>query len=366
MAILARLESLISVAPDSTKTNSAPTLELTVAGWFTLFAATWELLFNRMFAYLGFYSGVGANGPLAWLATSGYLAMTVAGMMALVLVVPAGARLVTTRRLPGVWWRAVLFLISPTYLLVIFWAVFSDGLSPWLILAGYLTSILSAFFLSVLSVTRKIGPGRRRTMLALGLMVALQAFAWTALDFLEVDRFGDWGAVAIRAYLVSELLMVAIPVIGFFIFFLDSPRKLGAFIRRPHLTALFGALVATAVGLGVVLYTDDGGSFMSQVAYLSMGITLSVPGGPAVYLISLFFGSLLVGCLLFSFGRWKTDGRSQRLGLGLAFVWIAGLQPYRVYQFALMLLGFVLITLSMAEVSLPGDKGRDSVEDLLY
>lgn len=336
------------------------TMELTVAGWFLLVAAAWELLFNRLAHFLGVYSGVGTRGLLGWLATSGNFAMVATGVMSIAMYWLTFARLINSRRFAGVWWRALLILISPVYQLVIMWSVVEPRIYPWLLFIAYMGVVATSVFVSILAASRRIAPGRRRTVLALGIMIAMQAFGWTALDFLEVDRFGDIGAVAIRAFLFAETLMVVLPILAFFTFFADSPRKLGAFLRRPHLPALGMALAVTSVGIAVVARTGGDASFISQVAYLVLGVTVSVPGGPVVYLISLFFGSLLVGCLLLPSGRWRPSDDSRRIGLGLAFIWMAGLQPYRVYQFALMLVGFLLLARGMS-----GEKQRGTAEKSL-
>jgi len=342
------------------------TVELGVAGSFLLLTALWELVFNRLASYLGVYSGVGTRGPLAWLATSGHVAMVATGLMSIFLYWSTFARLINSRRFPGVWWRALLILISPVYQLVIMWSVFEQNIYPWLLLFSYVGAIATAVFVSVLAATRRISPGRRRTVLALGFMIALQAFAWVTLDFLEVDRFGDLGAVAIRAYLFSEVLMVTLPVIGFFTFFADSARKLGAFVRRPHFMALIGAHAATALAAAVVVRIGGDGSYLSQVAYLVVGVTVSIPGGPAVYLVALFFGALLVGCLMLPSRRWTPDEHTRRTGLGLGFIWIAGLQPYRVYQLALMLLGFLLLARGLSgERERGAGPAQESLEEMM-
>jgi len=318
-------------------------LELTAAGWFLLVAAAWELVFNRLAHFLGIYSGVGSAGPLGWLATSGHFAMIATGLASIIIYWATFARLVNSRRFRGIWWRAVLILVSPVYQLVIMWSVVEPNIYPWLLFMAYMGVVATSLFVAILAATRPISPGRRRTVIALGLMIAMQAFGWTTLDFLEVDRFGDLGAVAIRAYLFSEALMVILPVIGFFTLFIGSPRELGAFIRRPHLPALALALAATSLGIAVVARTGGDESFVSQVAYLVLGVTISIPGGAPVYLVSLFFGTLLIGCLILPSGRWRVGDSSRRVGFGLALIWMAGLQPYRVYQFALTLVGFLLL-----------------------
>ena len=93
-------------------------VELSIAGWFALIAALVELCLGRLAALLGVYLGVGASGPLAWLADFGELAMYAAGLTSLALVLFILSSIIGNTRYPGGWWRAVIILVSPVYLLV--------------------------------------------------------------------------------------------------------------------------------------------------------------------------------------------------------------------------------------------------------
>ena len=318
-------------------------MELSIAGWFTLIAALVELCLGRLASLLGVYLGLGASGPLAWMANVGELAMYAAGLTSLALVLVLLSSIIGNHRYPGAWWRAVLILVSPVYLLVAGLAAFEPQLSSWLLLGAYLAAILTATLLAGVAVALPIGGGPRRVVLALGLANVLQAFGWAALDYFEADREGVVGAVAIRAYVAAEAIWVVLPVVAFFSLFADSPRKIGSFLRRPHVPALVVAVAVAAAGAAIVTYASGQDAYLAQIAYLTLGVTLSVPGAPWIYVVSIFFAALTAACLALPTRRYPVDDRSRRLGFGLTFIWIAGLQPYRVFQFALMLLGFALV-----------------------
>jgi hypothetical protein len=318
-------------------------VELSIAGWFVLVAALVELCLGRIAALLGVYLGVGQTGPLAWLANAGELAMYAAGLASLGLILFVLSSIIGNRRLPGGWWRAMVILVSPVYLLVAGLAAFEPLLSSWLLVGAYFAAILTALIVSGVAVALPIGGGPRRVVLALGVANLLQVFGWAALDYFEADREGVLGAVAIRAYLVAEAIWVLAPVAAFFGLVADSPRKAGLFLRRPHVPALIIAVTVTAGATAIVARTVGHGSHLAQIAYLALGVTLSVPGAPWVNLVSLFFAALTAAALVLPDPRHPIDACSRRVGFGLTLVWVAGLQPYRVFQFALMLLGFALV-----------------------
>jgi len=323
------------------------TLERTIAGWFLLSVALFELLFYRLASYMGYYIGVGAEGPVSSLVIAGEVAVNAVGIMSLFILCASLTRLMSSTEAKGMWWRAALVLLSPSYLLIIAWSVFRSNLSPWLILAAYITTILSAVFIVVPMLFSNLRDGPKRVATAFIMSTVLQAFAWISLDFFELDRFSDLGSVTIRSFLVAEVLATVTPIVAFFVLFIETPARLGAFIRRPHLPALAGAIAFTALGVAITFKVGGNTGMLSQLAYLVIGITVSIPGGVAVYIVSMFFASLLVGCLILPSKRWKPDADTVRMGLGLAFIWIAGLQPVKVYLFALMLTGYILLTLGL-------------------
>jgi hypothetical protein len=324
------------------KARPAPPVELSIAGWFILVAAVTELCFGRLASLLGVYLGVGVSGPRAWLADAGEVAMYCAGLASLTVLLTVLPPILADRRYPGSWWRGIVILVSPVYLLVTALAAFAPRISPWLVLAAYLTAVLMAAVVAGAAASARIEGGVRRAIVALAAANVLQAFGWTALDFFEVDREGALGGVAIRAYLIAEAIWVVAPFIAFFGLVASSPAKAGAFLRRPHLLGLLSGIAVAAIGIAIALRTSGQGAYLAQVAYLALGVTLSVPGAPWIYVASAFFAALTAACLVFPSGREPVDASSRRLGLGFAFVWIAGLQPYRVFQFALMMLGFAL------------------------
>jgi hypothetical protein len=340
-------------------------VELSIAGWFALIAALVEICLGRLASLLGVYLGVGASGPLAWFADVGEVAMYAAGFTSLALVLFILSSLIGNGRYPGAWWRAIIILVSPVYLLVAGLAAFEPQLSSWLLLAAYLAAILTASLLVGVAVALPIGGGPRRVILALGVANLLQTFGWAALDYFEVDRESVLGVVAIRSYLGAEAIWVVAPVVAFFGLFADSPRKLGGFLRRPHAPALVAAFAVTAAAAAVVAYTSGKGAYLTQIAYLTLGVTLSVPGAPWIYLVSTFFAALTAACLALPTRRYPVDESSRRMGFGLTFIWLAGLQPYRVFQFAMMLLGFAFLCRGALGRVAPDEEPRSDFADVL-
>ena len=328
-------------------------LELSIAGWFILAAGIVELCLGRLASLLGVYLGVGVSGLRAWLADAGAVAMYAAGIASLSVFLGVLPPILGDRRYPGAWWRGILILVSPIYLLVTALAVFAPRLSPWLVLGAYLAAVLMAAVLAGAAIALRIDGGVRRVILALAVANLLQVFGWTALDFFEVDRESALGATAIHSYLVAEAIWVVAPFAAFFGLVANTPARALAFLRRPHLLGLLSGIAAAAVGVAMILRTAGQGPYLAQVAYLALGVTLSVPGAPWLYVVSAFFAALTVGSLALPSGREPSDAPSRRLGMGLGLIWIAGLQPYRVFQFALMLLGFALVARGAAERTKP-------------
>lgn len=347
-----------------TKASPPPPLELTVAGWFLLAAALWELLSNRLAAALGLYAGLGAEGPRVWLADSGELAMNSVGIMSLVLLCATLPRLANNRAFARLPWRVVLMLTSPLYLPVIFVSIFRP-VSEGLILLGYLAAALSAFLIAVLAAIRPIGSSSRRIFLALGLIELLPAIELAARYMALIDPASAAGVVTRRAYLFAEVLIAVLPV---FCFFALGLGRLRAFVRRPHLLALIAAVLALGVAVWAAIHAEAR-DYLSLIAYRSLGITIAIPGtvGLAIYLVGLFFGTLLTGSLILPSRRWPPNTASRRVGLGLVCVWIAGIQPIHPYQYALMVLGFVFLARGFfdppPEVAGGGEPERESLLD---
>jgi hypothetical protein len=151
-------------------------------------------------------------------------------------------------------------------------------------------------------------------------------------DFLET--------LAHRAYLFAEVLFVVLPV---FAFFTLRPGTLGSFLRRPHLLALVWA-GATALVASFTAAQIESTYVLSTIAYRVLGMKLYIPGKTPLYIVSLFFGTLLVGSLILPSKRWPPDSESRRIGTGLGCIWLAGIQPTHPYQFILMLTGFLYLS----------------------
>ncbi len=161
-------------------------LNLAVPGWFLLIAGIWELLFNRLASALGLYTGIGAIGFLSRLADSGRLAMNACGIMALVLICSSLPRLASNPRFAPLPARVALMLASPFYLPIICVTILR-AVSAEFILVGYLVTVGSAVFISVLIALKGIDASRRRVIIALGLVQIFCAF-----ELLQVFKLSHW------------------------------------------------------------------------------------------------------------------------------------------------------------------------------
>ncbi|MCP4599279.1 MAG: hypothetical protein GY847_01860 [Proteobacteria bacterium] len=313
-------------------------IDLSTAGWFLLITGIWELLFNRLASAVGLYSGVGATGFLRWVAESGRLAMNACGIMALILACAILPRIASNQRFAPLSARVVLMLASPFYLPIICVATLR-AISAELVLVGYMVTVGSALFISILVALRNIDSNRRRIIIALGLIQMLCAFELVARVAALFHPTGTLEALPRRAYLFAEILFVITPIFAFFVL---RPGQLGAFLRRPHLAGLVFACIAVCIGVYSVIFASEE-AFFKLIAFRTLGITVAIPGGAPIYIVALFFGTLLTGSLILPSHRWPPDSHSRRIGFGLVFVWIAGIQPTHPYQFTLMLLGFLYL-----------------------
>ncbi len=314
-------------------------IDLSSAGWFLLIVGIWELLFNRMAAALGWYNTLGTEGFLVGLASSGRLAMNATGIMALCLTCVILPRLAANARFSSLFFRIVLMLTSPLYLPLICVAVFRP-VDPWLVFVGYLITTGVAVMLTVLTAVHRIDSSHRRMIIVLGIIQLLAATELVCRFVLSLHPFGILEVLPKKAYLVAEVLYVVLPI---FAFFAIRPGRLVEFIKRPHLPALIIALGAAAVAAAAAAQTKNT-SVLSLVTYRSLGITLSIPGQVSAYIVSFFFGTLLIGTLILPSKRWSPTTRSRRVGIGLGCIWMAGIQPTHPYQFILMLAGFLYLS----------------------
>lgn len=320
-------------------------VDVSVAGWFLLVASLWELLFNRLFASLGLYNNVGASGFLSGMADSGHFAMNATGVMALMLASMMLPRMASDSRLAPLPARVLLILSSPLYLPVVFVAVFRP-INAALILVGYLVCTCSVLFLGILVALKKLDGGRRRIVLAMALIQFIAGFELVASSY-----FSD---LSQRVYLLSEALYITTPIFSFFVF---HKGHLLAFMRRPHLLALISSVIATGFATLIVLAaTEKTALTLVLVAFRSLGVTLSIPGGAVLYLVALFFGTLTTGSLILPSRKWPPSPISRNVGLGLACMWIAGIQPTHPYQFILVLVGFLYLCRSMLESAVNNEK----------
>jgi hypothetical protein len=311
-------------------------LELSPAGWLLVVAVVWELLVHRLASELGLFASVGAEGPLAWLADSGRLAMNATGIMALVL----GSWVLIVRaiynpRLAALPWRLALMFATPVYVPVLAVSIVRP-LSPWFVLLGYAAATVAAAVLALIGFSRRVDGGRRRIFLALALIVLLPAFSLISRLTGLIAEESDSSVFIRRAYLLAEVLLVVTPIYAFFALWYG---RLRAFVRRPHLPALLVAVLSLGGGIAVVLRT---GGYLPVVAARAFGVFVAIPGPPVLYLLSLFFGSLLVGSCLLPSRRWPPQPSQRRAGMGLLLILACGLQPTHPYQIAATLAGFAL------------------------
>ncbi|MDD5307162.1 MAG: hypothetical protein PHU25_07560 [Deltaproteobacteria bacterium] len=307
-------------------------------GWLLLVAAVWEVLAHRLTGAAGSYGGEAVGGLVRGFAGSGIFAVNVVGITALVLACVSLPRLANNPGFAPLPSRLVLMLASPLVLPVICVAVFRP-VSPWLVFMCYLAAAGLASYIAVVAAIRPIGGGPRRLLLALALVQTLGALELMARIFDWFAPNGSFAFVPRRAYLFSEVLFVVSPVFAFLVL---VPGRLADFARRPHVPAL---IVATAAAFlaSVLAWSASDAAFLEFVAFRTLGVTMSIPGGAVVYTLSLFFGVLLAGTLFIPSRRWPVDDGARRTGLGLAAVWLAGLQPTHPYQTILMIAGFMML-----------------------
>ena len=319
--------------------RSEPPVDVSIAGWFLIGAGIWELLFNRVAFAMGFYNGVG----MSFAATSGHLAMNFVGIMALVLACISVPRIVGNPRIGSVSLRVVLVLATPLYLPLICVAIFKP-VSELLILIGYMAAAGSAAFIGILLAFGRIAPAYRRIILALGLIQLFGAFELLTRVAALFHTASVLEALPGRAYLLAEVLFVVTPIYAFLSL---RPGTLISFMRRPHLLGLGAACIATGVAVYIMtLAADD--AFIRLVAYRALGITVAIPGGPALYLVSLFAGTWLVFSLILPSRRWPPTVESRRVGIGMCCTFIAGIQPTHPYQFVLLTVGFFYLLRGVA------------------
>lgn len=321
-----------------TKSNNS-NIEVSIAGWFLMAAVCWELVFNRIFSALGVYTHTGAAGPLAMLAESGRLAMNVVGIMGLLLTCILLPRLAADPRLAPLPARLFLMLTSPLFLPVTCVAIFQP-VSIQLILISYLISMSAALYLSVLVALNRFDGGARRILLSLAVIEVIAAF--------ELIVSGFYESLAQRAHLAAEAMYLAVPIFAFLFF---AQGRFRAMLKKPPLLPLLFATVVTAFA-ALTAYLASGKTLLTLIllAFKSLGITMIIPGGPIPYLIPLFFGALLIGCLVFPSTAVPPTNSSRKRGFGLACIFMAGLQPTHPYLSILVLVGFLYLAQHMMEI----------------
>jgi hypothetical protein len=331
----------MTIKKTSQKTTFA-NIEVSTAGWFLVAAAAWELVFNRIFTALGVYTRAGADSRLALLAESGQFAMNAVGIMGLLLACILLPRLAADSRLAPLPARLFLMLTSPLFLPVTCVAIFRP-VSVQLIVVSYLITMSAVLYLSILVACNRFDGGSRRLLLFLAFIETAVAFELMTGDFFE--------SFSQKAHFAAEAMFLATPVFAFLLF---VQGRFFAMLKRPPVTALLFAISVTGFAFAVSRLAA-GKTLLTLIllAYKSLGLTMAMPGGPTLYLIALFFGALLVGCLIFPSAAIRPTANSRKLGFGLACIFTAGLQPTHPYLSILVLTGFLYLAQHMMENIVP-------------
>jgi len=302
-----------------------------------------EILLGRVASILGVYGAIGVDSPLIVLAQTGRVAMTSIGLTGIALTSALLLRLTLDDRFASRSTRFVLVFLSPLYLPLVMVAVFRP-IAPAMTVIGYLVATFCALIVVGVVLRHRISGGAKRIALALGLVQLL-----TACEFLLGGIEGSWAIIPRRAYLYAEVLYAVTPLFALLMLYPGGGSFL-SFIKRVPALAVLGALAIA--GVGVWIGTEP--SIFSLLAFRGFGVTLSLPGQPYIYEVGVFCGSLLIGSLIFPGRRWRPTNASRRLGIGLALIWFAGLQPTDPYLFLSMLLGFLYLARGLLDENLEG------------
>ena len=317
-----------------------------------------ELVMYRLLGNLGFYIGVGTEGVRAAMADVSIFLMLFSGALSSILLFWAVARMVNHPNVAGLWWRAVLVFIAPLYLLAIFWSIWTP-LSNWILIASQIAVGVTALLVCTVSLMRPVPFAVRRIFGVMAIIVAVASTKWIVLDFFHVDPGTRWGGFLLNAFEVVQFFMVLLPIFGFFLFTPGPGRHWLDSIRRPHLPSLIFAVLAAVIALFVVAVIQritgegnwvDAGQFVARVSYRTIGLKLGWPLAAVMAVISLFFLSMTSLTLIFG-RRYRTVTAGDReIGLGLLLFYLAGIQPYTVYQLSSSLLGILVLAIGVADV----------------
>ncbi|NLN63655.1 MAG: hypothetical protein GX146_12350 [Myxococcales bacterium] len=330
----------------------------TPADWFApalllLLAAATECTLYRLFAAVNLYAGVGALGPRALMANLAAFSLILTGVLSLVLLIFALARLVLHPAIPSLLFRSVLVLTAPLYMLV-------TATSLWLplphvaILAAIGTALFTVVFVAAAVLIFPLQRLIRWAVMAMPLMLLGATAAWFMLDLLSLDPHLPAGRMAVAAHQVSELLFLALPIVLVPALLCQPNQPCRIQWHTLHWPALG---IATSITIGIayfvlqhaptpdalrlpaLLHTPD---FLRHITYRTLKVTLWFKGSVTVALLATFCATFLIAALLIPFRGWRTDASTRSIALGLAFIYIAGLQPFAVYLMTLSLLGFLM------------------------
>ncbi len=315
------------------KTSAYNNIEGSVAGWFLLIAAAWELVFNRIFSALGLYMKLESGTILAMLAESGRFATAGVAVMGILLTCIMLPRLAADSNLGSLPVRLILMLTSPLFLPVTCVAVFRP-ISIQLVLVSYLITISTAMFLSILVALNKYDGGEKRILVALALVEMIAAF--------ELMSSGFSQTMSKRAHLAAETIFIVVPIFAFLLYVVKKRREL---LKFPPIIPIVFAATVTAFAFSVYAAASENNPFpLLLLSFKSLGLAMIVPGGVVPYLLSLFLGSLLVGFLIFPSKTLRSDSISRKQGFGLACIFMAGIQPTHPYLYIQVFVGFLFYT----------------------
>ncbi|MBN2717563.1 MAG: hypothetical protein JXX14_17055 [Deltaproteobacteria bacterium] len=342
------------------------------AALFVLMAvAVIELVLYRFLGNMGFYVGVGTTGVRAGIANCSIFAMLLVGVLSAILLFWAMARIVNHPDISGIWWRGVLIFVSPLFLLSVFWSVWTP-LSNWLLMASLVTVEFTVLLLCVLSIIRPVSFGMKRFFGVVAIVMLVGTAKWLTLDFFNVNRLDRWGAFLLDAFEVAQFFMLLLPIGAFLLFVAGTPEALLAALRRPHWPALISSTAAAAAVLALVTLIQqltgegdlvDAGQYVMRVFYRTIGLKMAWPLAPVMTAVSVFFLGYTTLFLMMG-TRYRPRLKGEReAGAGLALIFLAGLQPFTVYQLAMSLLGVLLLVIGVAEQPLELES-RESLHDL--
>lgn len=324
-----------TVAESVNARNDTLPLDLSVAGWFLLAAAIWELIAGRFAATFGLYQTLAPTEALTSLSDSVKIATASVAILSLTIAATGLVKLCTDERFAALPVRVTLLFASPFALPIIAVSIFRPVQAP-LVRVGYLGTVILLSFLMFLTALHPVGGPKRRAAILLGMTPLMQAVALFGGGFAVTAPESVLGQMAHHAAGLAQALYLATPLL--LLSFL-LPGGLKGFLRRPNPEAMGVSLVvAGLLAAGIALVQDP--MILALSAFRAMGLSLNLSFAPTLYIVSAAL-TTLVGVSLI---RGKTSTiYERRVGLGILLVAIVGLHQFHPYRLALLLAGFVYL-----------------------